>query len=219
MEAEPLAPAEPEYWLSLATRSNPRALSANEAAARGKHLVDVEKASAYPTVGLQFYHDRRKTEGSLFGGGSDIRQYGGRVRLDVPIYAGGMVKSRVREAQNLVRKADAEADRTLRSVERETLQAMDAITSASARVTALRASLAAQEKAVSQLAAAYRAGVSSSVDYLDAERDLFRARTELLRARYDYALGTIRLRHAVGMLGIEDLAELELHMTPSSAAA
>lgn len=219
MAVTPVTPNDAQHWVELAIQHNPRILAASEAAQRSRQMIEVEKAAGYPTLALQMYHDRRKTEGSLFGGGSDIGQIGARLRLDVPISAGGQIHSRTQEALALHDKAIAETERTSRGVERETLQSIDGINTAASRVAALKASLEAQEKVVAQLDAAYRAGVSSSVEYLDSERDLFQTRAEYLRARYDFALGTVRLRHALGLLTIEDIAELSGKMAPTVPAA
>jgi len=219
MQAHPLSPADNKTWIDMAVANNPRIVAADQAAERGENLVEVEKSAYMPTVGLQLFHDRRKTEGSLFGGGSDIQQYGARVKLEVPLYDGGMTASRVREARNLYGKAVADSTRTRRNVERETTEALNGLETAISRVEALKASTVAQEKVVATLSEAYKAGVSPSVDYLDAERDLFLARAEYSRARYDYALDTIRLRHAVGMLGIEDLAEVNRQLVAKPVVA
>jgi outer membrane protein len=219
MQLHPVSPADPRQWIDMAVASNPRIVAADNAALRGEELIDVEKSAYMPTVGVQVFNDQRKTEGSLFGGGSDIRQYGARVKLEVPLYDGGMTSSRVREAKNLYGKAVADSARTRRNVERETTEALNGLETAISRVAALKASRVAQEQVVAQLSQAYRAGVSPSVEYLDAERDLFLARAEYLRARYDYALDTLRLRHAVGLLAIEDLAELNRSLVPRVPAA
>jgi outer membrane protein len=205
---KPLDPDNPQHWIDLAITSNPRIDAANAAADRGEHQIAVESAGHLPTVGFQIFEDRHKTLGSLFGGGSDIQEYGMRFKVDVPLYEGGAVSSKVREARDLFEKARTEASRATRSVQRETEEAVDGIKTATSRVAALNASVRAQEKVVAQLSSAYSAGVSPSVDYLDAERDLFLARAEYVRSRYDYALDTIKLRHAVGLLAINDVAEI-----------
>ena len=129
------------------------------------------------------------------------------------------MSSRVRQARDMLRKAQFDAERASRGVERETEEAVDGIKTATARVAALQSSVVAQEKVVDQLSAAYRAGVSSSVEYLDAQRDLFLARAEYVRSRYDYALDSIKLRHAVGLLAINDLAEIDRQLVARTAAS
>jgi outer membrane protein len=219
MVVKPLNPDNPQHWIDLAITSNPRIEAANAAAVRSGHQVGVESAGHMPTVGFQVFEDSHKTLGSLFGGGSDIQEYGARFKVDVPLYEGGAVSSKVREARDMFEKARTEASRATRSVQRETEEAVDGIMTATSRVAALNASVQAQEKVVAQLSSAYSAGVSPSVDYLDAERDLFLARAEYVRSRYDYALDTIKLRHAVGLLAINDLAEINRQLVAKPRTA
>jgi outer membrane protein len=219
LQIKPLTPDNTQHWVELADTSNPRITAANEAANRSQAEVSQESDARLPTASLQVYQDRHKTLGSLFGGGSDIEEYGGRFKVDVPLYSGGAVSSRVRQAKDMLKKAQFDAERSARGVERETEEAVDGIKTATARVAALQASVVAQEKVVDQLSAAYRAGVSSSVEYLDAQRDLFLARAEYVRSRYDYALDTVKLRHAVGLLAINDLAEIDHQLVARTAAS
>jgi outer membrane protein len=221
MVIKPLTPDNPQHWIDMAVANNPRIRAADEAAKRGREQVASERAERYPTVGMQVFSDRHKTLGSLFGGGSDIQEFGARLKVDVPIYEGGATSSKVREAKDLYEKAISDELHASRSAGREVEEAVDGIKTATSRVSALDASLHAQEQVVAQLASAYHAGVSPSVDYLDAERDLFLARAEYVRSRYDYALDTIKLRHAVGLLDIVDLAEINRSLVkkPDSADA
>ena len=55
-------------------------------------------------------------------------------------------------------------------------------------------------------------------EVLLAQRDLFRARRDLVGARYDYILGILRLKRASGALATVDLAKVnEWLQTPESS--
>ena len=205
---KPLDPADPQHWVEMAHQSNPRVRAAQEATERGHQQVELQRSGWYPDVSLQLQHNRHRTDGSLFGGGSDIEENVGMVKLTVPIYEGGATSSRIREADSLYNKALADEDKAGREVARETRAAVDGIKTAASQVQALAAAMHAQEQVVDQLTQAFKSGVSSNVDVLDAQRDLFLARAEYVRARYDYALDTLKLRHAVGLLDISDLDEV-----------
>ena len=66
---------------------------------------------------------------------------------------------------------------------------------------AVRSSLTAAEA----IEAGFQVGTRTSVDVLDAQRDLFRARRDLSEARYRYVLDVLRLKRAAGVLSEEDL--------------
>jgi outer membrane protein len=208
LKIKPLDPDDPQHWMDLAHQNNPRIKAAIEASERGHQQVEIERSGWYPNASLQLYQNRHRTQGSLFGGGSDIEELGGMVKLNIPIYEGGETSSKIREADSLYGKARADEDKTGRDVDRETEAAVDGIRTAASQVSALAASLHAQQQVVEQLSDAYHSGAASNIDVLDAQRDLFLARAEYVRARYDYALDTLKLRHAVGLLDITDLNEI-----------
>jgi outer membrane protein len=212
LNVKPLDPDDPQHWTDLAHQNNPRIKAAIEASERGHQQVEIERSGWYPNVALQVFQNRHRTQGSLFGGGSDIEETGGMVKLNVPLYEGGETSSKIREADSLYGKARADEDKTLRDVDRETEAAVDGIRTAASQVSALAASLHAEEQVVEQLSEAFHSGAASNIDVLDAQRDLFLARAEYVRARYDYALDTLKLRHAVGLLDISDLDEINHHL-------
>ncbi|MCK5717581.1 MAG: TolC family protein, partial [Thiomargarita sp.] len=51
----------------------------------------------------------------------------------------------------------------------------------------------------------FELGTRTSVDVINAQRDLLRAQRNYSRARYDYVLNTLRLKLAVGLLSPDDL--------------
>ena len=56
--------------------------------------------------------------------------------------------------------------------------------------------------------AGFEVGTRTTVDVLDAQRQLFNARTQYLRARYDYLLNVLRLKQASGSLQVQDLERI-----------
>lgn len=206
--AKPLTPDDAEHWLKVAREHNPSIQASHEEVARADHDRDTEVAGWYPSADLEAFHNRRKTDGTLFGGGSDIQNQGVMLKLNIPIYEGGATSSKITEAEQLLGKARSDEVRAMRAVERKTLAAIDGIKTSSLQLEALRASVKAQRKVVEALRTAYQSGGASGMDVLDAERDLFYAQSEFTRSRYDYALNVLRLRRQVGLLDISDLEEM-----------
>ncbi|MDM8569396.1 TolC family protein, partial [Thiotrichales bacterium HSG1] len=48
-------------------------------------------------------------------------------------------------------------------------------------------------------------GTRTSVDVVNAQRDLLRAQSNYSTAGYDYVINTLQLKQAVGMLSLDDL--------------
>ena len=55
-------------------------------------------------------------------------------------------------------------------------------------------------------------------DVLDAERNLFFARSEYARARYEYVINTIMLKRAAGLLEVPDINDIDSSMLSTREA-
>jgi outer membrane protein len=163
-------------------------------------------------------HERRRSDGSLFGGGSDVESQWGMLRLTVPLFNGGMTYSRVREARELLAKTTNESLAEERAVERRALNSLNGVMTAMSRVRALGAAVQAKERSMESWQVAYRSGAAPSLAVLEAERDLFFNRAELVRARHQYVMDTLRLKHAVGGLTPDDLESFNVLLDPAEIA-
>ena len=56
--------------------------------------------------------------------------------------------------------------------------------------------------------AGFEVGTRTTVDVLNARRQLFQAVTNYARSRYDYVINLIQLQQAAGMLNRSDLDEI-----------
>lgn len=201
-------PADPEAWLTQALESNPELMRRQAAVEAAREGLKREKGGHYPTFDLVYSYDDRDTDGTLFGGGSHVRTQEVGVEFKVPIYSGGFTSSRVREATDLLSKAEQDLEIERRAVRRQVFAAYDGVLTESSRIQALGKSVEAYSLAVDAKSLAYNSGLTSSLAVLDAERDLYFARTEYARARYAYLINIIRLKRAVGLLNEGDLVEI-----------
>jgi outer membrane protein len=53
------------------------------------------------------------------------------------------------------------------------------------------------------------AGTETTLAVLDAERDLYSAKRDLARARYEFVLSRLMLKQAVGTLNLDDIIEID----------
>jgi outer membrane protein len=93
----------------------------------------------------------------------------------------------------------------VRQVERQTRAAFQGVTGGVVRVRALAQGVISAESARELKAQGYRSGVHTILQVLDAERDLYAAKRDAARARYDLILNRLRLLQASGALGESDL--------------
>ena len=123
----------------------------------------------------------------------------------VPLYQGGVVNSRVREAAANENKATQDLENARRTAELVARQSFVGVTSGIAQVKALEAALASSQSALDSSRLGREVGVRTQVDVLNAQQQLFSARRDLAKAKYDYIVSTLKLKAAVGRLSESDI--------------
>lgn len=130
------------------------------------------------------------------------------VVLNVPLYAGGGLDSRQREAVARL----GQAEQGLAAVKRDVrLKVQEGYLSVSTGVSRIAAQEQALTSAVSALEATIGGrdvGTRTALDVLDAQQRLFAAELDLVQGRADYLLGRLRLALASGDLDEESLTQL-----------
>lgn len=210
---EPPAPAVPEEWFEMALEFNPEIKIRRFALKTAEEEIKLRKGGHYPTLDLEFTMGNEVKKGTLFGGGSDIDEQIIALNLNVPIYSGGIVSSRVREAEQLKNRSKDELELEYRAVQRQTFSTFDGILTDISKIEALAKSVDAYELAVGVKAVGFESGITNSLTVLDAERDLFFARSEYARTKYGYILNGLRLKRAVGVLSVEDIERINGYLS------
>lgn len=202
-------PADPVYWTDQAARNNPLIDARRQALAAAGIEVRRQGSAKYPTLDLALRAGRNYASDSVYGGPSDVANNELRLSLNLPVYSGGMVSSRQREAAKQVERAAEDLRAQERSVERNVLGTYDRISGASARIEALLQSQRLIEQGLTVKRISYANGLATGLAVIDAERDLNTVRSELARARYDFMLGVLSLKRAAGLLEESDLQALD----------
>jgi outer membrane protein len=120
------------------------------------------------------------------------------LRLNVPIFTGGVTRSQVREQTYLHRAERERLDGAIRGAERETRDAYLGVIAEKARVQALRQAVRSNQTALEATEAGFEVGTRTTVDVLDGRRRLFEAQRDYSRSRYDYLINLVRLKSAAG---------------------
>jgi outer membrane protein len=171
--------------------------------------IGKQRAGHYPTLDLVAARGRNSATGSLTAGvagpGFDSHSSTVGLQLTLPIFAGGAVMSRDREAVALREKARADLDNTRRSAALGARQAYLGVTNGMAQVKAFEQALVSSQSALESNKLGYEVGVRINIDVLNAQQQLFATRRDLAKARYDTLIAQLRLKSAAGSLGEEDV--------------
>ena len=193
-------------WVEEARTANPQVRAAESAVTLAQQEVERNRAGHYPTLdAFAAYNRNASGVGTLGGPGTDINNRNIGLQLAVPIFQGGLVNSRVREAGANVTKAQQDLETTRRTSELQARQNYLGVTSGMAQVKALEAALTSSQRALDSTRLGREVGVRTQVDVLNAQQQIFSARRDLAQAKYNYIMSTLRLKAAVGRLGEDDV--------------
>ena len=195
-------PADIDKWTEIALERNLSLLAAKHDTETARQEIDRIQADHYPTLDAVGSFAVNNSESSPLG---TTRRANIGLRLGFPLYSGGSVLSRTRESRQRYELALEVLERERRSVQRETRDAYLGIDSGISRVQALEQAVRSSQTAAEAIEAGFQVGTRTSVDVLDAQRDLFRTRRDLAEARYGYLLDVLRLKRAAGTLSEDDL--------------
>jgi outer membrane protein len=174
---------------------------------------EVAKATAghYPTLDLVANYTKADQNGSNIGnvGRSYINTTDIGLQFQVPIYQGGAISSRVREAVANQQKARDDLEAARRKADFDVQQAFLAATNGLSLVKAVEQAVVSAQSSLDSTKLGYEVGVRTSVDVLNSQQQYFTAKRDLLRARYIFLLAKLKLKGAAGMLAEADLTEVD----------
>jgi outer membrane protein len=206
VQIAPPQPADIAKWAESAESGNIGVQLAQTGLEIAGREIEKQRAGHYPTLDLVATHGRAGSGySSTAGSGVDSKTSTVGLQLAVPLFAGGGVSSKEREAVALQEKARADLDNVRRQAALAARQAYHGVTSGLAQVRALEAGLASSKLAVESNKLGYEVGVRINIDVLNAQTQLFDTRQKLAKARLDTLVAQLRLKSAAGALSEEDL--------------
>lgn len=135
------------------------------------------------------------------------------LQLNVPLYAGGGLDSREREAVARRSQAEQELAAARRDVRIRVQDGFLAVKTGVSRVAALEQALVSSRSAYEATTLGRDVGTRTELDVLDAQQRMFAAELDLFQARIDYLLGRLRLDAAAGELSENSLQLLNAWLT------
>jgi len=199
-------PADIQSWVTSAETGS----YAVQAAQIGREISDREvernRSAHLPTVDLVASHGNT-TSANAFAGfaKTDLDTTVVGLQLAMPLFQGGAVNSRVREAAALRDKASADLDNARRTAAQNARQAYLGVSSGLAQVKAFEAAQVSSRSALDANKLGYEVGVRINIDVLNAQSQLFDTLQKLSKARYDTLLAQLKLKAAAGTLGDDDI--------------
>jgi outer membrane protein len=195
-------------WQDVALQSNLNIQIQQDAIRLAEQEIERANAGHMPTLDAVASFTNTYSNGSPNGFGSDLENTTVGLELLIPLYQGGAVTSRVRQAAYNKQRAQDDVEIARRQTDLETQRAYLNLSSSIAQVKALDQALLSSQSQLDSTKLGYEVGVRTSVDVLNAQQQLFSAKRDLLQARYNYLVNIIRLKSASGVVSEADLADI-----------
>jgi outer membrane protein len=215
-ELEPPPPLPPlpqtaDQAVDIALANNPDLIGANFQVAAAGLDVRVERAARMPNIAAVSganYNNFLGTADDQFGGtgNSNSRTVAtGGIRATIPIYQGGLVGARVRQAQAEQSQLLEQSIAVERSVVSQTRAAFAAYNAALEAIESNQVAVNANTLALEGTRAEQTVGTRNVLDVLNAEQELLNSQVLLVTARRDAYVAGFALLNAMGQAEADDL--------------
>jgi outer membrane protein len=199
-------PSHPAVWVSDAAQNNLQVQIGRASLEFATKEIERARAGHLPTVdAFATYTDAGNQPATIGIAGVDTKTGVVGLQLAVPIYQGGLISSRVREAIANEEKARQDLENARRTAELTAQQAFLGVASGVGQVRALEAALVSSQSSLDSTRLGQEVGVRTQVDVLNAQQQLSQTRRDLAQAKYNYIMSLLRLKAAAGTLTEQDV--------------
>jgi outer membrane protein len=211
----PPTPDDMQSWVDLAEKQSYPVL-VQEA---GTEVASLEakrnRAGHYPTLDfVASYGYTSQNASQLSAIGSNVTSSSIGLQFAMPLFQGGSISSREREAAANYERSRQDLENARRSSALATRQSYLSVINGIAQVRALEQALVSTQSALDSNRLGYEVGVRINIDVLNAQQQVFSTRRDLAVARYNTITNTLRLKSAAGNLREEDLDEINRALAP-----
>ena len=175
--------------------------------------VDKQKAGHYPTVDLVASINQGYAGGSASSSSASSVAFDSRlaqigVQLNVPLYEGGAIQSRVRQAIANQDRARQDLEAARRNAQLLAQTSFSGVTSGVAQVKAFQQALASAQVSYDSNKLGLEVGVRTNLDVLNQQQQVFQTQFNLAQAFYNFLVNQLKLKQAVGTLSETDVEQI-----------
>ena len=184
--------------LSLENRDDFAGARLNRKAA--EENITIVRGSHYPQLSAEGgvrYQDSRPTMIM------DETVYYGGIRLQVPIFEGGLMKAEVSEARSKLRQAEYATELLRRNIDAEVYEMYVNLETVTSVLESTRLRYADAKENFDAVTYLFNEGLASSLMVIDAQQALYFTEREFVAATYDKQVAILRLQRSIGLMGKE----------------
>lgn len=210
----PEVPNSLDEVVSRALKDNPAILKSQFDQKAAKNDVNILTARLLPSASLNLAS--RKEDGGVSLGGSTLESDSISVNVNVPLYQSGAEYSRVRQAKHTVNSRDFQVNDTQNTVRENAVRAWQQLQVAIATIQSSEENVKATKIALDGVQQEADVGSRTTLDVLDAEQELFIAKTDLVRAKHNQLVAVYSVLSVMGQLTAPSLGLKVDHYDPEA---
>jgi outer membrane protein len=204
-------PANRADWVEFSLKNNYNLKASKLQAEASLQNAKANRSGHLPTLDASLGYSDTTTEGIRESTAIDNENDGSSInlRLEVPIYSGGAVSGRSRQAYAQYTQAQELYNSTQRNVIQSTRSLHLSVETDVASVQARQQAIVSGQSALEATQSGYEVGTRNLVEVLIAQRNLYQARRNYSDARFDYVINSVKLREVAGMLTPADVQRVD----------
>jgi outer membrane protein len=207
VQLEPPRPNDVDVWAHNAETGNFSVLAARAGTEIARRVTKGAHDAYLPSVNItgNMQYQRADNYSIYLPVNSNVTQSTLGISVTIPVFTGGYIQSRVREAHAREDKADQDLELARRVAAQAARQAYTGVDYGLAQVQALESAEVSAKTQLDSTRLGYHVGVRINLDVLNANTQLFNTERDLKKARYDFLVNGLRLKAAAGSLQDEDV--------------
>jgi outer membrane protein len=215
VKLSPPNPNDMQSWVNIAEKGSYPVQIQEATSAIAELEARRARAAHMPTVDFVATHGQGFQSATATSPiGTDVTTSTLGFQLAVPLYAGGAISSREREAAANFERSKQDVENARRASALAARQTFLAVANGIAQISAFEQALVSSQSALDSNRLGYEVGVRINIDVLNAQQQLFSTRRDLALARYNTITNHLRLKSASGTLREEDIQEVNRALAP-----
>ncbi len=200
----PETPKTLESFIEKAMVHSPVIKEAEALKEAADYVVDANIGTLLPSVNLQGSVARQEGVGTF--GNTDFDQDEILISASLPLYTGGQRYSLVRQAKENYQQRRFQLMETSNQVRRQAVSAWEDLLAATSTIDSNNTAVSAAEVALDGVRQEQQYGSRTTLDVLDAERELFNAQVQLVIAKRNKVVAAYSVLAVLGQLTAKEMS-------------
>lgn len=208
-------PADPQSWLDMLEARNPVLASLRADVQSTRMDLNQAQAAHMPTIDAVLQRTLTDRD-NIFSNAYTYYNTQAGVVLNVPLYAGGGLSARSRQAQANLEESEQKLENERRQLRNDVSKTFEAVQQGVNKVRALEQAEKSAQQMILSSERGFVAGTRTRLDILNARQQLSQVALELARERINYLQAQLRLHAYVGQL--DEIRFTQMNQTLSAGS-